>query len=173
MALSGYTEIDSTYSKVTSPHFPEHKGFVVSSCPWRIRSPAAAHNPFRQSCESKPHDQQCVRKTWTEYKHRVPLDKSEGFFKGTFLLSGAMSTADLPEKVEDQGPGISRVNRERRLLPFCSARDQCRRERPRSWNTNPRHRNLNYTQTKGAPSFRVLCGKVGNDKPPSAVDRKR
>ena len=34
----------------------------------------------------------------------VALDKSEGFVKGTLLLSGAMSTADSPEKVEDQGP---------------------------------------------------------------------
>jgi hypothetical protein len=40
--------------------------------------------------------------------YRVPLDKSEGSVKGTLLLSGAMSTAGLPEKVEDQGPGISR-----------------------------------------------------------------
>ena len=38
----------------------------------------------------------------------VPLDKSEGSVKGTLLLSGVMSTAALPEKVEDQGPGISR-----------------------------------------------------------------
>jgi hypothetical protein len=39
----------------------------------------------------------------------VSLDKSEGFVKGTLLLGGAMSTAALPEKVEDQGPGISRL----------------------------------------------------------------
>jgi hypothetical protein len=40
---------------------------------------------------------------------RVPLDKSEGSVKGTLVLGGAMSTAALPEKVEDQGPGISRL----------------------------------------------------------------
>jgi len=40
----------------------------------------------------------------------VPLDKSEGFVKGTLFLSGAVSTAALPEKVEGQGAGISRVN---------------------------------------------------------------
>jgi hypothetical protein len=35
-------------------------------------------------------------------ERQVPFDKSEGVVKGTILLGGAMSTAVLPEKVEDQ-----------------------------------------------------------------------
>jgi hypothetical protein len=47
----------------------------------------------------------------------VPLDKSEGVVKGTLLLCGAMSTAVLPEKVEDQGSGISLNHSAVELVP--------------------------------------------------------
>jgi hypothetical protein len=40
----------------------------------------------------------------------VPLDKSEGVVKGILFLCGAMSTAVLPEKVEDQGSGKFSLN---------------------------------------------------------------
>ncbi len=41
---------------------------------------------------------------------RVPLDKSEGAVKDKILLGGALSTAFLPEKVEDQGSGNLTLN---------------------------------------------------------------
>jgi hypothetical protein len=41
---------------------------------------------------------------------RVPFDKSEGVVKGILFLCGAMSTAVLPEKAEDQGSGKFSLN---------------------------------------------------------------
>jgi len=40
----------------------------------------------------------------------VALDKSEGVVKSIVLLGGARAPLLSPEKVEDQDPGISRVN---------------------------------------------------------------